>query len=205
MSSKPNRISEARKKAGLSQQALAEKVGSHWITISKLERGKMQLTADWLRRLSEAMGTDMPSLLPGEHTLYREVDIEGRLLDDGSLQIIPPEDGARFLPGEGHDDYHSFWVECGSDALFPFFGEHDVIRFTEVTLNGRSELAAIGRLCCVTTADAADLVGILDGHQGAYSIALPGQRPRRGLTLTRIAIAVEARFSVPWGDDDIAD
>ena len=37
-----NRIAEERKARGMTQQQLADAVGAHWITISKLERGRIQ-------------------------------------------------------------------------------------------------------------------------------------------------------------------
>ena len=55
----PNSIAHYRAAAGLSQQELAEKVGAHWVTISKLERGKMQLTVDYMRKIGDAL--DVPA------------------------------------------------------------------------------------------------------------------------------------------------
>jgi transcriptional regulator with XRE-family HTH domain len=61
-----NRIAEERKARGMTQQQLADAVGAHWITISKLERGRIKLTTDWLDKLAKPLGVSASDLLPGE-------------------------------------------------------------------------------------------------------------------------------------------
>lgn len=51
-----NRIGELRKARGLSQQDLAEKVGTGRSQIVKLERGERRLTDGWMRRLARELG-----------------------------------------------------------------------------------------------------------------------------------------------------
>jgi transcriptional regulator with XRE-family HTH domain len=53
-----NRIRELREAAGLSQDALAEKLGTIRGTISKLEQGKMTLSQDWIMRISKVFRCD---------------------------------------------------------------------------------------------------------------------------------------------------
>lgn len=60
----PNRIRELRLEAGLSQQALGDAVGTSKMTISDLERGSMQLTVDYMRRIALALGVVPADLLP---------------------------------------------------------------------------------------------------------------------------------------------
>lgn len=59
----PNRIRELRMEAGLSQQALGDAVGVSKVTISDLERGEMQLTVDYMRRLAKALDVEPADLL----------------------------------------------------------------------------------------------------------------------------------------------
>ncbi len=59
-----NRIAEARRFLGMTQQQLADAVGAHWITISKLERGKIKLTTEWLEKLARPLGVHPSELLP---------------------------------------------------------------------------------------------------------------------------------------------
>jgi transcriptional regulator with XRE-family HTH domain len=51
-----NRIRELRESAGLTLDALAERVGTTNQQISHLEMGKRKLTVQWLRRLAHALG-----------------------------------------------------------------------------------------------------------------------------------------------------
>jgi transcriptional regulator with XRE-family HTH domain len=60
-----NRIAEERKARGMTQQQLADAVGAHWITISKLERGRIKLTTDWLEKLAKPLGVSASDLFPG--------------------------------------------------------------------------------------------------------------------------------------------
>ena len=64
MEEAPNRIRELRLEAGLSQQALADRVGVSKVTISDLERGVMQLTQDYMRRIAVALEIYSADLLP---------------------------------------------------------------------------------------------------------------------------------------------
>lgn len=69
-----NRLKEFRQAAGLTQEALARRVGAHWITISKLERGQMKLTTEWMERLAPHLGIQGYQLYAGE------ADNEGKLI-----------------------------------------------------------------------------------------------------------------------------
>lgn len=63
---RPNRIAELREVAGMTQGELGEAVGAHWITISKLERGAIKLTQDWMNRLALPLGVTPSELLPDD-------------------------------------------------------------------------------------------------------------------------------------------
>lgn len=62
----PNRIRELRMAATpkMSQQALADMIGVSKVTISDLERGSMQLTQDYMRRIAHALGVTPADILP---------------------------------------------------------------------------------------------------------------------------------------------
>ncbi len=59
----PNRIRELRVAAKLSQQALGDAVGVSKVTISDLERGTMQLTVDYMRRIAAALNVEPADVL----------------------------------------------------------------------------------------------------------------------------------------------
>ena len=50
-----NRIAKVRNARGMTQQELADQVGAHWITISKLERGIIKLTTEWMEKLARPL------------------------------------------------------------------------------------------------------------------------------------------------------
>ncbi|MBD3729691.1 MAG: helix-turn-helix transcriptional regulator [Sphingomonadales bacterium] len=62
----PNRIREIRLEAGLSQQVLGDRIGVTKVTISDLERGKMRLDIDYMRRIAHALSVKPSDLLPCE-------------------------------------------------------------------------------------------------------------------------------------------
>lgn len=59
-----NRLREFRDLAGLSMQALADRVGTTAPQINKLEKGERRLTLDWMTRLAAALGIEPRDLLP---------------------------------------------------------------------------------------------------------------------------------------------
>lgn len=59
-----NRIRELREGLGLSQERLAERVGTSGQQISRLENGERRLTQGWMRRVSAAIGCAPTDLLP---------------------------------------------------------------------------------------------------------------------------------------------
>jgi transcriptional regulator with XRE-family HTH domain len=64
----PNRIAEQRKAKRMTQHDLAEALGVHWVTISKLERGKMKLTMEWITKISGALKVAPIELMPENNT-----------------------------------------------------------------------------------------------------------------------------------------
>lgn len=76
----PNRIRELRLEARLSQEALAKAIGVSKVTISDLERGNMQLTQDYMRRLAPVLGVFPADLLSREDNPYSLSDAERQLI-----------------------------------------------------------------------------------------------------------------------------
>lgn len=62
------RIQAARKKAGMKQSELAEKLGVAVITIGQYERGKRQPNLEQLRRIAAALDSDVVYLVCGQTT-----------------------------------------------------------------------------------------------------------------------------------------
>lgn len=67
-----NRIREVRLKAGLTQQGLAEMMGSSLNTINRIERSRRTPGADFIARMGEMLGCDTEWLLTGEERSGRK-------------------------------------------------------------------------------------------------------------------------------------
>jgi transcriptional regulator with XRE-family HTH domain len=79
-----NRIRELREARGLSQAALAAKVGTTQPTIDRLEKGDRRLTEDWMRKIADALAVSPADLILAptvtefreEATAYRPPEME---------------------------------------------------------------------------------------------------------------------------------
>lgn len=76
-----NRIRELRKKAGLTQTELGERVGLHQTQIGNLENGSRNLTFDWARRIARALNVRLVDLLDETDNPDRLADDERELVD----------------------------------------------------------------------------------------------------------------------------
>lgn len=75
-----NRIRALRKKAGLTQAELGERVGLHQTQIGNLENGSRNLTLEWARRLAKALDARVIDLLDDNDNPDRLTDEERDLL-----------------------------------------------------------------------------------------------------------------------------
>lgn len=64
MADDPNRIRELRLACKMSQQRLGDLTGCSKMTISDLERGNMELTLTYMKRIAPALGVSVADLLP---------------------------------------------------------------------------------------------------------------------------------------------
>jgi len=70
MADYPNRIRELRESREWSLDTLAAKVGCSKVQVSELERGLIQLTVEWMRRIAPALGVTPADLLtPNDNPL----------------------------------------------------------------------------------------------------------------------------------------
>lgn len=76
MAAMPNRLKAIREAKGLTQQALADLVGTTKQQISNLENSRRKLSEDWLRRLSSKLGVTAGAII-GEDASYPQIQPEG--------------------------------------------------------------------------------------------------------------------------------
>lgn len=65
MSTLGHRIADLRETAGLTQSALANKINTTQSAIARIESGRQNVSADMLKRLSQALGKNLITLSPG--------------------------------------------------------------------------------------------------------------------------------------------
>jgi transcriptional regulator with XRE-family HTH domain len=168
-----NRIAELRKAAGLSQAQLADAVGAHWVTISKLERGQQKLTFEWMEKLAPVlnvpvyrlMGQDLPST---PIRVFGEINGDGfrSFGADGIVEVQLHADVTRSPIND--------WYIVRGDDFWPFFHDGDYIALTSTD---RPSEEFIGRFCTFLTEEDLEFFGVLapGKDQGRFNIAIPGK------------------------------
>jgi transcriptional regulator with XRE-family HTH domain len=99
--SPPNRIAEIRKTTGMSQQEVADAARVHWVTISKLERGHIKLTTQWMEKLAAVLGVQPADLMRSE-AVARAPELLPGLADNLPRFLADAE--SPFLPGLAESD-----------------------------------------------------------------------------------------------------
>lgn len=106
-----NRLREFREAAGLSQDELADRVGSSFQQISKLERGERKLTREWAERLAPHIKTTWWLLLGAPTTGLAEP----------SASIAPPASAPTLSPiteiAPEEDDGYDTLLSAAEDLI----------------------------------------------------------------------------------------
>lgn len=163
-----NRIAEQRRAKGLSQQQLAEAVGVHWTTISKLERGITRLDFVWAEKISEALGVDEYDILPPVRRVT-SLAISGYIRGGGVVDAFEGEDAKVWSVNSNiFDDINTVWVEVKENALYPYFKDADLIGLTWATDEERRNSDGVidysgfhGRFCLVEDEAGDQFMGIV--------------------------------------------
>jgi len=191
---KSNRIAEIRKAKGLTQQELAEALGVHWITVSKLERGVMQLTSTWIEKIAAALKVDEVDLLAAKPKRLT-YDVEAIIGDNGQIQRVKDEEREEIVEIEPAEEVYSFWASVQTDALYPAFQFNDIIRF--VTLLEEEWADYDGKLAYVVLDNDQEGFGVFEAGstEGLFDfMPLGSKRPIRNVRIKYLAVAREARF-----------
>jgi DNA-binding XRE family transcriptional regulator len=182
----------------MSQQELADSVGAHWITISKLERGKLRLSLDWVERLSRALGVDPSELYPSEGAT-RAIYIKGAVGDRGEIvEVFDDEDRPVAEINLAYPDLGEMkWVQIQTDDLYPFFQNGDLVGV--VFPKKRDFSAALNRLCIVEFDDGRECLGLLShgSRAGRYDFRAIVGAPRQDVKPAMLGIVTQAIFQPP--------
>lgn len=77
----PNNIASYRKAAGMTQQALADAIGTTRNMLAKLESGSRDLTSDWLEKIGQAVGVEPYLLIAPDTLIPSESELEQLIAD----------------------------------------------------------------------------------------------------------------------------
>lgn len=136
-------LTKLRKKAGLSQTALAERAGTSQPQINRLENGEREMTGRWAIRLSPHLKTFPEVLVFGDRT----VPIVGYIGAASEAHFLPTELGRARMPMGG--DKNTVAVEVRGDSLGPI--ENWIAYYDQRREPPTEDM--IGELCVVGLAD----------------------------------------------------
>lgn len=129
----PDELKRMRKAMKLSQQALADKCGVHWTTISRIERGQMSPTMDTLNKLVAVLGVqgeDVKVIAP----LTRRVQHKGRpvrlvgKVPAGDPRVVDLGDGSCVdIPEEDLPDGEVVGVVISGESMLPNYLPGDIV------------------------------------------------------------------------------
>ena len=183
-----NRIAQARKARGLTQQELADQVGAHWITISKLERGIIKLTTEWMEKLARPLGVHPGGLLAVP------------FLFSADETKLPPEPGVAEGTGRLIRELGGRRITVQDDAYEPFLHRGD-----QVDLEALSEVAAKDRQSlegglCVFENGKVTRFGFLylGKRAGSFDLFWLGQRVIQGAKTSEIFLVSSIRFKARY-------
>ncbi|WP_061930188.1 helix-turn-helix domain-containing protein [Aureimonas sp. AU22] len=196
-----NRIAELRKAKGLTQTQLADKLGIHTITLSKLERGKIQLHVGYMGAIADALGVDALDLLSTRPNT-RVITIVGALQANGRFDDFRDEnnDFDEFdidIHDRPFGDDIGEWVIVEGDGCWPFFHDQDKLYFVPVVQE--DAWAYRGRLVVVWTSSDEARAGFLvdiSTEKGADIQPVNG-RMIHGLNVHDLWVLGEVRFAFP--------
>ncbi|MBM7322403.1 helix-turn-helix transcriptional regulator [Agrobacterium sp. S2] len=201
-----NRIAEIRKRMGLTQAQLAEKVGVHWITISKLERGQIQFSDDWKDRLAEALNVEPDVLLPVNRRLT-SIEVAGEIMPGGIVEQYTDDEGIHTytLWNGAFHALHRVWYYVNTNALAPLFHDEDLLCFARN--DGIEPSRLMNRFCMILATDEAGGDRTLFGYphmtaqSDRYTVVPPSGPPIQNVRIHFLFPLVTVFYNVPEVDE----
>lgn len=206
MAKQQNKIAEVRKSKGVTQQQLADKLGVHWVTISKLERGVMQLTFEWAEKLAQALGASFADIF--QSNADREIAVEADL--STAMAVSVTENPQRFrVTRPPYTEALGTWMKLTDRGLEPYFCQGDIICLADLVRPAEKgtvmQYRDPTRLALIIADDETKHFGVFVER---HSDGSEDFRLINGRTLARqknAALWVVADYIPAWAIDDIAD
>jgi DNA-binding XRE family transcriptional regulator len=182
-----NRIAEVRNARGMTQQELADQVGAHWITISKLERGIIKLTTDWLEKLASPLDVHPWELLPGP----LRAGLEWHEWSPGTLR----EESSHLF-----GDFGGRRMIVQDDAYEPILHLGDQVYLKPLREVAAKDLQSLeGRLCLFEGGKVTRFGFLYAGKRlGTFDVFWLGQRVVQSAKTSEISLVSSIRFKAPY-------
>jgi transcriptional regulator with XRE-family HTH domain len=136
-----NNIATLRKRAGLSQTELAERIGTSINMLGKLERGSRDITGAWIEKLANVLRVQ-----PGEIVGEGGVPVVGKIGAGGSI-IYEDVGNTDFVSRPPDTRGELVGLEVEGDSMMPKFDPGDVIYISRDYDGVSPEL--VGSYCAV--------------------------------------------------------
>ncbi|MEG9430719.1 LexA family protein [Terriglobus sp. ADX1] len=131
-----NRIKAFREKLGIGQRELARRLNMHQATLSKIERGEMDVISPYLPMLAKGLKVT-EAQLAGFDANVEPVRINGRLvpvldyIQAGAFAGVAPyfrdEEMTDFIPTMGGHSENTFALRVRGESMMPEFREGDIV------------------------------------------------------------------------------
>ena len=148
-----NNLKKLRERAGLSQPALAELMGTTKNQLIKLEKGDRRLTLDWIGRAADALGISAADIVAGAPNVVPLVGYVGAGAE--AHFYATADDPNETVPAPDNWTPEMVAVEIRGESLGELF-DHWLVFYDRVKTPVTADL--IGRLCVVGLPDGRVLV-----------------------------------------------
>jgi DNA-binding XRE family transcriptional regulator len=189
-----NRIAQIRKARGMTQQELADQVGAHWITISKLERGIIKLTTEWMEKVANPLRVHPWELLPNPlRSGLAEADWRTDTFASDTSHFAEP---GPYLFG----DFGGRWITVQDDAYEPILHLGDQVYLKPLRGVAAKDLQSLeGRLSLFEGGKVTRFGFLYAGKRlGTFDIFWLGQRVIQNAKTTEISLVSSIRFKAPY-------
>ena len=182
-------ISKARKAKGWTQQQLADAIGVHYVTMSKMERGKSDVSFDQMLQIAEYLEikpTDLFMSTPFQHKL----NFKGWIRKGGVVR--KNDTGMSLTIGGFRDPFSSEtyeWFEVQTQDFYPAL--HDGDRVRAEPFNDKTIDFYLDRLCIFASKD--------DENVRMLGVLSYGLRPDIYAPRAINGMILPLENAVPWG------
>ncbi len=154
-----HKVTQLRKKKGMTMRELADAVGTSQQQIDRLEKGKRRMTLDWIYSISKALDCDLIDLLPADYHPHSGRTARARVvgkLKDGQVEWLEDTETYCIIFGRPKNSKNlrmfAIYIEddsiaeypVGTELVFSEFENKAILNDTELK-NGKVALCSYKR------------------------------------------------------------